>query len=151
MTTTFRIPDLPIYWRTTPEPNAACPEGIPTRADFEFAFDARLGLIKQNVPTELADSLELIYQADVFVRHGVMFTNDLFPAAVNADGTLKDAADWVCIPTRVCKGSSIGSNATNLAGITIGPGALIAAGAVVTRDVPAHTIVAGVPAQTPQR
>jgi len=84
---------------------------------------------------------------EVFVGHGVMFTNDLFPAAVNEEGKLKGSSDWVCTPTKICKGSSIGSNATILAGVTVGAGALVAAGSVVTRNVPPHTIVAGVPAR----
>ena len=82
----------------------------------------------------------------VFIGHGVMFTNDLNPSAVNADGTLQTAADWELIPTRVARRASIGSNATILAGITIGEGALIGAGAVVTKDVPPYAVVAGVPA-----
>lgn len=83
----------------------------------------------------------------VFVGHGVMFTNDLHPRAVNADGSLQTDADWTMVPTLVKKRASIGSNATILAGITIGEGALIGAGAVVTKDVPDYTIVAGVPAK----
>jgi len=82
----------------------------------------------------------------VFIGHGVMFTNDLYPRAVNADGGLQSEADWTLVPTRVCRHASIGSNATILAGVTIGEGALVGAGAVVTRDVPAHAIVVGVPA-----
>ena len=89
----------------------------------------------------------VIIEDEVFIGHGVMFTNDIYPSAVNEDGSLQGAADWVCIPTRVCKRSSIGSNATILAGVTIGEGALVAAGSVVTRDVPPNTIVAGVPAR----
>jgi acetyltransferase-like isoleucine patch superfamily enzyme len=83
----------------------------------------------------------------VFVGHGVMFTNDLHPRAVNADGSLQTEADWVCIPTLVKRGASIGSNVTIVAGVTIGEGALVAAGAVVTKDVPPFTIVKGVPAK----
>ena len=82
----------------------------------------------------------------VFIGHGVMFTNDLNPSAVNADGSLQTDADWQLIPTRVAKQASIGSNATILAGVTIGEGALVGAGAVVTKDVPPRAIVAGVPA-----
>lgn len=83
-----------------------------------------------------------------FIGHGVMFTNDLFPRATNPDGTPQSEADWKLIETFVKKGASIGSNATILCGITIGENALIGAGAVVTKDVPANTIVAGNPAKT---
>ncbi len=84
---------------------------------------------------------------EVMVGHGVMFTNDLYPAAVNPDGSLQTEADWKCLPTYIKKRASIGSNATILCGITIGEGALVGAGAVVTRDVPAGTIVVGNPAR----
>lgn len=83
----------------------------------------------------------------VFIGHGVMFTNDLFPRAVNADGVVQSESDWVVIPTRVKCRASIGSNATILAGVTIGEAAQVGAGAVVTRDVPDYAIVAGVPAR----
>lgn len=82
----------------------------------------------------------------VFVGHGVMFTNDKLPQAVNADGSLKSGTDWKCIPTLVKEGAAIGSNATILPGVVIGERALIGAGAVVTRDVPSDTVVAGNPA-----
>ena len=84
---------------------------------------------------------------NVFIGHGVMFTNDLFPRATNSDGGLQTAADWKVIETHVKKGASIGSNATILCGITIGENALIGAGSVVTKDVSANTIVAGNPAR----
>ncbi len=84
---------------------------------------------------------------NVFVGHGVMFTNDLFPRATNADGSPQTEANWTVIETKVKKGASIGSNATILCGITIGENALIGAGSVVTRDVPPNTVVAGVPAK----
>jgi UDP-2-acetamido-3-amino-2,3-dideoxy-glucuronate N-acetyltransferase len=83
----------------------------------------------------------------VFIGHGVMFINDRFPQAVNEDGSLQGAADWQLTPTRVERRASIGSNATILCGVTIGEGALIGAGAVVTHDVPAYAIVTGVPAR----
>lgn len=82
----------------------------------------------------------------VFIGHGVMFTNDLYPRAVMPDGRLMTDGDWSVVPTRVRRRASIGSNATILPGLTIGEGALVGAGAVVTKDVPAHAIVAGVPA-----
>jgi len=84
---------------------------------------------------------------EVFVGHGVMFTNDPFPRAVNDDGSLQTEADWAVIATRVKRRASIGSNATIMAGVTIGESALVGAGAVVTRDVPDYAIVAGVPAR----
>ena len=83
---------------------------------------------------------------EVFVGHGVMFINDPFPRATT-DGALQTEADWVVVPTRVCRGASIGSGAVILAGVTIGEGALVGAGAVVTADVPPNTIVKGVPAR----
>lgn len=84
---------------------------------------------------------------EVFVGHGVFFTNDAYPRSTNRDGTLKSAADWKCIPTRVLRRASIGSGAVILPGVTIGEGAIVGGGAVVTRDVPPHAIVAGNPAR----
>jgi UDP-2-acetamido-3-amino-2,3-dideoxy-glucuronate N-acetyltransferase len=84
---------------------------------------------------------------EVFIGHGVMFTNDPYPRAVAADGRLQSEADWTAIPTKVRRGASIGSNATILAGLTIGEAAIVGAGAVVTRNVPDRAIVAGVPAR----
>jgi len=84
---------------------------------------------------------------EVFVGHGVMFTNDRFPRAANVDGTLQTETDWKLEETRVKRAASIGSNATILCGITIGEGALVGAGAVVTQSVPDYAVVAGVPAR----
>ena len=84
---------------------------------------------------------------EVFVGHGVMFTNDLYPRAVNEDGTMQTEADWAVVSTLVKRRASIGSNATIMAGVTIGEAALIGAGAVVTKDVADFSIVAGVPAR----
>lgn len=83
----------------------------------------------------------------VFIGHGVMFTNDAHPRAVNEDGTLQDDSDWRLVETRVKARASIGSGATILPGVTIGEGAMVGAGAVVTRDVPDHAVVAGNPAR----
>jgi len=84
---------------------------------------------------------------EVFVGHGVIFTNDVYPRAVNEDGTPQTEADWRVVSTRVKQRASIGSNATIIAGVIIGKSALIGAGAVVTKDVPDFAIVAGVPAR----
>jgi UDP-2-acetamido-3-amino-2,3-dideoxy-glucuronate N-acetyltransferase len=84
---------------------------------------------------------------EVFVGHGVMFTNDIYPSAVNEDGSLQTEANWEVVKTLVKRRASIGTNATVIAGITIGEGALVGAGAVVTKDVPDFAIVAGVPAK----
>lgn len=84
---------------------------------------------------------------EVFVGHGVMFTNDLYPRAVNHDGSLQTDTDWTVVSTRVKRRASIGSNATIMAGVTIGEAALVGAGAVVTADVADYAIVAGVPAR----
>ena len=83
---------------------------------------------------------------EVFVGHGVMFINDPHPRATS-EGELQTEADWVVVPTRVCRGASIGSGATILCGITIGEKAMVGAGAVVTRDVAPGETVVGVPAR----
>jgi len=82
-----------------------------------------------------------------FIGHGVMFTNDLFPRATNPDGSQQTDEDWNLVETFVEKGASIGSNATILCGVTIGENALIGAGSVVTKDVPANSVVVGNPAR----
>lgn len=84
---------------------------------------------------------------NVFIGHGVMFTNDRYPRATNADGSMQTEADWKVEHTRVCKGASIGSGATILSSVTVGEGAIVGAGSMVTRDVPAYAIVAGNPAR----
>lgn len=83
----------------------------------------------------------------VFVGHHVCFINDLYPRAVNTDGSMQTADDWAVVPTLVKRGASIGSNVTVLGGVTIGENAIVGAGSVVTRDVPPNTIVAGNPAR----
>lgn len=84
---------------------------------------------------------------EVFIGHGVMFTNDPYPSAVNDDGILQTETDWTVVQTRVRRQAAIGSNVTIMAGVTIGQHALVGAGAVVTRDVADYEIVAGVPAR----
>jgi len=84
---------------------------------------------------------------EVFVGHGVMFINDKFPRATNSDGTMVGDGQWVCVPTLVKRGATIGSGATLLGGITIGEQAMVGAGSVVTKDVPPRAVVAGNPAR----
>lgn len=84
---------------------------------------------------------------NVFIGHNVTFINDRFPRATNADGSLQTDADWSVEETRVCKGASLGSSVTVLCGVTIGENAIVGAGSVVTKDVPANTVVAGNPAK----
>jgi acetyltransferase-like isoleucine patch superfamily enzyme len=87
----------------------------------------------------------------VFVGHNVTFINDVFPRATAEGGRLKTEEDWVCAPTFVKQGASIGSSATLLCGITVGENAMVGAGSVVTKDVPANTVVAGNPARILKR
>lgn len=84
---------------------------------------------------------------NVFVGHNVTFINDKYPRAANPDGSMQTEADWSLIETNVKKGASIGSSSTIMCGVTIGENAIVGAGSVVTKDVPANTIVAGVPAR----
>jgi UDP-2-acetamido-3-amino-2,3-dideoxy-glucuronate N-acetyltransferase len=82
-----------------------------------------------------------------FIGHNVTFINDKYPRATNPDGDMQTEEDWECIPTYIRKGVSIGSSATLLCGVTVGENATVGAGAVVTKDVPANSTVAGVPAK----
>lgn len=88
---------------------------------------------------------------NVFVGHNVSFINDSYPRATAANGQLQTEADWKVEPILVKKGASIGSGSTILSNITIGENAIIGAGSVVTKDVPADTIVAGNPARVKRR
>ena len=90
-------------------------------------------------PAHLADG--------VFIGPAAVLTNDLHPRAINPDGTLKSAEDWESVAVVIGRGASIGARAVCIAPVTIGPWSTVAAGAVVTRDVPAHALVAGVPAR----
>jgi len=84
---------------------------------------------------------------NVFIGHGVTFINDMYPRATATSGGLQTEADWKVEKTRVCEGASIGSGSTILANVTIGERAIVGAGSVVTKDVPANAIVAGNPAK----
>lgn len=89
----------------------------------------------------------VLIEDNVFIGHGVTFINDTYPRATTEDGALQTESDWKVEPTVIKRGASIGSGATILCNVTIGEHAIIGAGSVVTKDVPAHTIVAGNPAR----
>jgi UDP-2-acetamido-3-amino-2,3-dideoxy-glucuronate N-acetyltransferase len=84
---------------------------------------------------------------EVFIGHNVTFINDRYPRATTLEGCLQTEADWICVPTLVKRGASIGSGSTILCGVTIGERATIGAGSVVTKDVPDGAVVAGNPAR----
>ena len=84
---------------------------------------------------------------NVFIGHNVTFINDKYPRATNEDGSLQTEADWKVEETFIKNGASIGSSSTVFCGLTIGEGAIVGAGSVVTKNVPPKTIVAGVPAK----
>ncbi len=89
----------------------------------------------------------VVIEDNVFIGHGVTFTNDIFPRATARDGSLQTEVDWKVERTVVRKGASIGSGATVLSNLSIGENAIVGAGSVVTKDVPANAIVAGNPAR----
>jgi acetyltransferase-like isoleucine patch superfamily enzyme len=125
-----------------------CDIGDDTRigAFVEIQKNSRIGArCKISSHTFICEGVAI--EDEVFIGHGVMFTNDLFPRACNADGVSQTEADWAVVPTLVRRHASIGSNATIIAGVVIGEGSLVGAGAVVTDNVPDHAIVAGVPAR----
>lgn len=112
----------------------------------EIQRNASVGaLCKISSHTFICEGVDI--EDEVFIGHGVMFTNGIYPRATTEDGKLQADADWELTKTLIRRRASIGSNATILAGITIGAGAIIGAGAVVTKDVPDHAIVAGNPAR----
>lgn len=112
----------------------------------EIQKDASVGArCKVSSHTFICEGVSI--EDEVFIGHGVMFTNDLYPRATTQAGTPQTSDDWCVLPTIVGRGASIGSNATILPGLRIGRGAVVGAGAIVTRDVPDHAIVAGSPAR----
>ena len=125
-----------------------CEIGDETRigAFVEIQRGAKVGRrVKVSSHTFICEGVEL--EDHVFVGHGVTFTNDRYPRAVNPRGELQTDRDWKVVPTIVRRGASIGSGSTILCGIEIGEDAIVGAGSVVTRDVPAGTIVVGNPAR----
>ena len=125
-----------------------CSIGADTKigAFVEIQKNAMVGArCKISSHTFVCEGVEI--EDECFIGHGVMFTNDVYPSAVNPDGSLQTETDWQVVKTKIKRRASIGSNATIIGGVTIGEGALVGAGAVVTKDVPDFAIVAGVPAR----
>lgn len=113
----------------------------------EIQKNARIGNnCKISSHTFICEGVEI--EDDVFIGHGVMFINDTYPRATNENGQLQTETDWKVEPTVIKRGASIGSGAVILCNVTIGERAMIGAGAVVTRDVPAGATVVGSPAKS---
>ena len=116
----------------------------------EIQKGAKIGRrVKVSSHTFICEGVEI--EDHVFVGHSVTFINDPYPRAVTATGELQTGADWSVVPTIVRRGASIGSGSTILCGVEIGEHAIVGAGSVVTRNVPARTIVAGNPARVLRR
>lgn len=112
----------------------------------EIQKNARIGRnVKVSSHTFICEGVTI--EDDVFIGHNVSFINDKYPRATS-NGELQTEADWQVVPTLVKRGASIGTSATILCGVTVGENAIVGAGSVVTRDVPAGTIVAGNPARS---
>jgi acetyltransferase-like isoleucine patch superfamily enzyme len=112
----------------------------------EIQKGAKIGKnVKVSTHTFICEGVTI--EDDVFIGHNVSFINDKYPRSTNPDGQLQTEADWKVVPTLVKRGASIGTSATILCGVTIGEGAIVGAGSVVTKDVPPNTIVSGVPAR----
>ena len=112
----------------------------------EIQRGARIGRrVKISSHTFICEGVEI--EDHVFIGHGVMFINDKYPRATNADGSPQSDRDWTVVKTVVRRGASIGSGSTILCGVEIGSNAMVGAGSVVTRDVPEGVVVAGNPAR----
>ncbi len=121
-------------------------DGTRVGAFVEIQKGARVGArCKISSHTFICEGVTI--ESEVFIGHAVTFINDRYPRATNAGGELQTEADWRCESTVVKKGASVGSGATLLGGVTIGENAIVGAGSVVTRDVPANAVVAGNPAR----
>jgi len=112
----------------------------------EIQRDAQIGArCKISSHTFICSGITI--EDEVFIGHGVVFINDRYPRATNVDGSPQSESDWKLERTLIRRGASIGSGAIILCGVEIGEGAMIGAGALVTRSVPARTLVAGHPAR----
>lgn len=112
----------------------------------EIQKGARIGRrVKVSSHTFICEGVTI--EDECFIGHGVMFINDRYPRATNPDGSSQTEADWKLETTLIQRRASIGSNATILCGVTIGEGAIVGAGSVVTKDVPAYAVAAGNPAR----
>jgi UDP-2-acetamido-3-amino-2,3-dideoxy-glucuronate N-acetyltransferase len=112
----------------------------------EIQKNAKVGAnVKVSTHTFICEGVTI--EDGVFIGHGVTFINDKYPSATEESGQLQTEEDWVVIPTLVKADASIGSGATILCGVTIGENAIVGAGSVVTKDVPANAVVAGNPAR----
>ena len=116
----------------------------------EIQKGVRIGKnVKVSTHTFICEGVTI--EDDVFIGHNVSFINDKYPRSTNAEGNLQTEADWKVVPTLVKRGSSIGTSSTILCGVTIGEGAIIGAGSVVTKDVPDRAIAFGNPARVTRR
>jgi acetyltransferase-like isoleucine patch superfamily enzyme len=121
-------------------------DGSRIGAFVEVQKNARVGRrCKISSHTFICEGVDI--EDNVFIGHGVTFINDMYPRATAPGGGLQTEADWKVETTRICKGASIGSGSTILCNVTIGENAIVGAGSVVTKDVPANAIVAGNPAR----
>ena len=112
----------------------------------EIQKNARIGKnVKVSSHTFICEGVTI--EEDVFIGHNVSFINDKYPRSTAPSGGLQTEADWKVVPTLVCRGASIGTSSTILCGVTIGENSIIGAGSVVTKNVPANVVAAGVPAR----
>ncbi len=112
----------------------------------EIQKDVKIGKkVKVQSHAFICSGVEI--EDEAFISHGVMFVNDRYPRSTTGDGRLKGEEDWKCEKTRICRGASIGSNATIMCGVTIGENAIVGAGSVVTCDVYPNAVIAGNPAK----